>query len=59
MKRLITVNEAAEMLSMSSGALRVRMSRRRFPFVRLSEKSVRIDVRDIERMLKANRVEAI
>jgi excisionase family DNA binding protein len=53
--RLLTVKQAAEYLGRSEAAVRQLIHKRIIPVIRM-DRAVRIDIRDLERLIEHNRV---
>jgi len=53
MPQAVTVKQAAEMMAMSPRSVRRLMDRGELPFSRIGERSIRIKVEDIRRLLEA------
>jgi excisionase family DNA binding protein len=57
--RLLTVDEVAEYLGLSSQSVRHMVYRRQLPFIRLGAKRIRFDVAEIDAWISSQRVAAV
>ena len=55
---LLTVTAAAEYLGLTEANLRSKIQRRQIPFVRIGERGVRFDRRQLDRWIEDHTVEA-